>query len=549
MRAFALLLCLVLSTVSWAQPAGVDTTPPQIVSPPILTPNANPAAPLAARIALETDEPTRVVLILDDGVQARRVLAERQFRTQHQVAVLGVHPATSYTIQVIVSDAAGNRANAGGPLLWTTKPLPVGFPPLRVTTSSPNLMEPGYTLFNTNFSSPTIAGRGNFIVILDEAGRVVWLFQSRVGNNYEAVRLRNGNFMIIGSGLGAKTAEEVDLFGNIVHVWAAVGTGIPLPPGAIPVATDTFHHEFQELPEDEDGDFLALSTEMRVLPNYPTSEVDPTQTAPTGNVIGDVIVEFTRNGNIVRETKLLDILDPYRVVYNSLAGFFNDAYGVTTLDWSHGNAVVLDRADNSYIVSLRHQDAVVKIRRDTNEIVWILGAHDRWNAPWNAKLLTPLGTQFEWQFHQHSPHIAPWAPATNLTLFDNGNYRVIPPATPPPPSAWYSRAVEYRIDAANLTVEQMWAYGGLFDTTNPWFFSGFIGDADALANMGNVLVCDGAKNVPGQNKTYSRIVEVQRTNPAVPVFEVIVNDPTQASPSPYNWNTYRSQRIRSVYPD
>jgi hypothetical protein len=93
-----------------------------------------------------------------------------------------------------------------------------------------------------------------------------------------------------------------------------------------------------------------------------------------------------------------------------------------------------------------------------------------------------------------------------------------------------------------MTTQQVWEYRG----ATP-FFSGFLGDCDPQLLTNNVLITDGARQVPGQNKTFARLVEVDSASPANVVFEVIVNDPTVLPANPYNWNIYRSQRLPGIY--
>ena len=107
--------------------------------------------------------------------------------------------------------------------------------------------------------------------------------------------------------------------------------------------------------------------------------------------------------------------------------------------------------DDSVIVSVRHQDAVIKLSRETGELVWILGTHAGWGDRWKAYLLNPVG-EFEWPYHQHA------ARTTRdglLLLFDNGNDRAWPPETRTPDKEAYSRAVEFKIDEEQGTVEQV----------------------------------------------------------------------------------------------
>ena len=133
--------------------------------------------------------------------------------------------------------------------------------------------------------------------------------------------------------------------------------------------------------------------------------VDSTVVEPLANVIGDVIVEFRRDGTVVRRIPLLDVLDPYRVSYDSLGAYWDEHYGVTTRDWSHANALAFDAANDAWLVSLRHQDAIVQVRRN-GSLGWILGDPARWRAPWSWYLLSAPGGH-AWQYHQHAVQLMP----------------------------------------------------------------------------------------------------------------------------------------------
>ena len=63
--------------------------------------------------------------------------------------MLGLSPDTTYRITAEVEDADGLK-RVSAPWEWRTPPLPEGFPPLHVTVSRPQLMEPGVTLIPCN---------------------------------------------------------------------------------------------------------------------------------------------------------------------------------------------------------------------------------------------------------------------------------------------------------------------------------------------------------------------------------------------------------------
>ncbi len=58
--------------------------------------------------------------------------------------------------------------------------------------------------------------------------------------------------------------------------------------------------------------------------------------------------------------------------------------------------MIEDPQDDSVIVSLRHQYAVIKLDRKTGRLMWILGTPDAWMPPWDRYLLKPEGF-LQWQ--------------------------------------------------------------------------------------------------------------------------------------------------------
>jgi hypothetical protein len=395
--------------------------------------------------------------------------------------------------------------------------------------SQPEKMEPGVTLFN--LSSPRQSSLG-MLVAVNERGEVVWFYRSDRGIG-DARRMSNGNLLF----MEAVGAAEIDMLGNVLRRWSpARATLVEGDSMSIPVATDMFHHELYEMPS---GQFLTLSTELRMLSQYPSSETDPEAPPETADVAGDVLVEFRSDGTVQNQWSLLSILDPFRIGFGSLGGQWDLIYPEAvngTRDWSHANAIIHDPSDDSMIVSVRHQDAIVKIDHKTGNLIWILGEPGGWNPPWSRYLLRPAG-DVQWPYHQHAPMITPRG---TLLLFDNGNFRHRP--FDGRPNENYSRAVEYSIDREHMTVSEVWSYGGPGDEM---FFSNALGDADWMPLTGNVLITDGSRAEPSRGR-FARIVEVTHAQPARKVFEVIVRDAPASVP--LGWQVYRSERLSSLYP-
>lgn len=509
-----------------------------VMSAPGVTLAPNPWVPLAASVSLQTTEPTRVALRIQDGDRSWVVRDDVWSSSHPRIPVLGAYPGRTCSIDVDIEDRSGKVTRWPESLTFATSELPANFPPIKVTTLRPELMQSGWTLLHVY-----TAGRGDWLVALDEAGKVCWYLNDsllpRSGNrpSFLVNVLANGNFMLIVDRCGL---VEVTPLGDIRSAfWASNVQPCPDPTFYRQVPVDSFHHDVVLMPSDTDADFATLSTELRHYPNYPANVNAPGTTTPLASVIGDVIVELRRDGTVVRQTPLLDRLDPYRMCYDTLSNFWNDFYGVECADWSHANAIVHDATKDQWIVSLRHQDAVVRMDRLSGSIDWILGNHGGWTPQWLPLLLAPM-PGLEWQYHQHAPELQPDG---SLLMFDNGNNRAMPPTPGTGFFQSWSRAVAFAVDERHRTVAQTWAYGAPPGTGADSFYSFFVGDANQLAN-GNVLICDGGKlEGPPRLNTFGRVVEVTHTeNPRI-ALEVVVRD--EAATAPTSYFCYRAFRLPS----
>lgn len=541
---FLLLGCLVISSCG-------DSRPPSFVSGPRISPNPNPAVPLAAILEFSTDEPSRVVLIVSDGKEEREVDVNQDFTTDHRFPILGLAADKTYTLTVRAVDPSGNWVEAQDPLKYTTPVLPDDFPPLSVQVSQTDRMEPGVTLFEiTKRIGNQPDSDFHLVLAVNPQGEVVWYYRPDHPARYIHV-LSNRNLLYI----SGYRVIEATLTGEIVRRWHAArypndGKELDVPEGSIPVDVETFHHEVLQMPS---GNFLVISTELRVVDNFPTEVGNPGSPREKASVIGDVIVEFQPDGTIVNRWSLLDLMDPDRYGYSSAGNFWRTrGYGHIEgelKDWGHANSVFYNPPDDSVIVSVRLQDAVIKISRETGELIWILGTHAGWGDRWKPYLLNPVG-DFEWPYHQHA------ARTTRdglLLLFDNGNDRAWPPEARTPDKEAYSRAVEFKIDEEQGTVEQVWLYGGPGPGA---FFSSFVSEADLLPVTGNVLVTEGGltRNDQGEyasgreaTRYSTRIVEVTHSEAPEIVFELLIEDPS--AEHPMGWTVYRSERLPDLYPD
>jgi hypothetical protein len=512
-----------------------------------LAANPNPTVPLAAILSVATDEAATLTVGIDDGERQWSVSPSEEMAAQHEVPVFGMRAGRVHTITATLTDAKGN-ATTSETLTFETPALPDAFPTPRITVHNPEAMEPGVTLFNVNgrWDAEGNSAPANFspAVIVNDLGEVIWYYLPEGHRVHDIRRMPSGNFLYeIWPGTGGMV--EIDMLGNVLRRWHFTGTAKDPDEGSIPVATDTFHHDFAELPN---GNILLLSSENRVIDNWYTSETEAMAPRASENVIGDVIIEMTMDGEVLKEWKLHDILDPYRIAYNSLRkNFWNVHYdGVVegpVSDWTHGNAIIYEEEDNSFIMSLPYQDAVIKISMDSGELVWILGNHDNWREPWSEKLLTPVG-DVEWSYKHHA--ISHTENGTYL-LYDNGVARSSPFDDKMPLEDSFTRAVEYSVNEETMEVSQVWVYG----PDDEPFYARYLGDVDWQPQTDNILVTIGAQetNAEGVNappgpgtQRWARLVEVTHDQPAEKVWEMRLQEDDSG------WSIYRADRLPTLYP-
>lgn len=509
----------------------------------IIEPNPNPTVPLAAIVHVWGNDFVSVnVDIVGAAIPTHAEFRERE--RYHAIPIVGLAPGKMNSITITVD--GGSMGKESKTFRFQAPPLPPDFPPIKVNVSEPSAMEPGLTLFNVFQWNPFLIGvvvPQGWLIAVNAAGEVVWYHRPDAVPG-DARQLPNGHLRYEYDQTGF---VEIDVLGNDIARWHATGLGMPTPPGATTVESDTMHHDLQELPN---GQFLSLSTAVVPAPHYPTSEADPRAPRTDTTLIVDKVTEFDRQGKIVHEWFLDDLLDSYRLGYDSLSPFWDTLYRdqVTgTKDWSHANALVYSESDDGIVVSLRNQDALVKFSRSTGQLVWILGSPANWKSPWKEALLT-AAPGVEWFYHQHAPKVYPNG---RILLFDNGNFRASPPNARVAAKDNHSRVVVYRVDEATKTVKQEWSYGG---PDTEIFYSPFLGDADGLPITGNVLVTDGGRVTDNQGVAndaillghkWARVFEVTGEAKPRKVFEVQIK---AANPIGFaGWSVYRAERIPSLY--
>jgi len=452
--------------------------------------NPNGYSPLTATLKVNTNQAVSATITVKGKDNPRTDISKTYTITDTTLQclpIVGLYP--DYNNQIEVAFAREGELLQTEELFILTTALSPHIPNIEIDIRVSDRIKPGLNLVNSFSNNGEPVPQRPFM--FDEEGEVRWYLDyaghPQLGNLFYDVgliRLRNGNFAFGDGNSGA--IYEVNVFGDVLNSWPFRGFG--------------FHHTLLEKPN---GNFVVTVNDW----SKPTRE--------------DVIIEIDRtSGEIANLWDLNLSLERERRALE-VEGINLD------VDWFHANGLFYDIATDEIIVSGRFQ-CVVKLN-SSNEVKWILAPHRGWTTSGNGIqldqfLLTPLDsdnqsitdpsvrdgaishTDFDWNWFQHSPQILPNG---NLLLFDNGfarNYKTWP---------WYSRAVEYKIDEAAKTVQQVWSYGA--DRSE--IFSSIVSSVRYHEDENTVLMSPGAAGFFGAN--FGKIIEVDRATNQV-LFEATI---------------------------
>ncbi|MGY4384172.1 arylsulfate sulfotransferase [Pedobacter sp. UYP24] len=521
MKKYQLAFCLLFMILSCRKDKTIET--PKEPEPttvdfviPVEAIKLNPSgnAPLAALVEFTTEITghTDIIIKGKNGDGSDVMQSFKDNTTTHAIPIVGLYPNYKNTVEIIVTDSKQNKAKSS--INITTGALPEKMPNyIHIELASLAKMESGMNLVSSFSSFPAAP---QIPYILDSYGEIRWYLDFRNNPDLKNLfydcgisRLANGNYCFVDQSSGK--IYEVDILGKIVHTWLLGGY--------------VFHHDIFEKPN---GNFLVS-----------VSKPGSTHTNG-GSTKEDFIIEISRSGgSIVNVWDLRESLNEYRTVLT------NDSN-----DWIHVNGIVFDPSDNTIIISGRTQ-GVVKLTAD-NRVKWILGPHRSWGVnrkgeDLNQFLLKPIDaagnlitdgdvlegtknhTDFEWNWYQHSPQLMPTG---NLLLFDNGDIRNFNSSAP----THYSRAVEYKINQNNMTVQQVWTYGKERGETT---FSRIISSVKYLPGKDHILFSPGY-GVPNGTGFGGKIVEVDYKTKDL-VFQASIS-------SANGWGFHRAIRME-LYPN
>jgi hypothetical protein len=302
---------------------------------------------------------------------------------------------------------------------------------------------PGYTLFpcmeiiiaNESMQSGSM-GSGK-VLIVDDEGTVV----NQLDDSMHSIhKFLNSTTLMMG---GSDGWMELWNFKTDVRVT------LPVPAG---------HHELDYNPITDTFMVLETATSGEMWDGLP--------------VIYDTISEYSWEGDLLWQWDAR-VHYPFNSTIHTTLGFNYTFRGYA--DWMHANSFVWDKVENTIWVNVRNQDTLLKIDKDTDEIIWKAGRHG------NFTVLDINGTEVDTIFNY--PHSLEWIGGNRYVLFDNGLFNPDIPSSMTRNGTGISGFIEFEIDEENQTLTEVWSWYALNST---YYFSESGGDADRLPN-GNTI--------------------------------------------------------------
>jgi arylsulfate sulfotransferase len=396
---------------------------------------------------------------------------------------------------------------------FTTGTVPADtLPALTATTTSGMTPQSGVELLDL-IATPATSSK-IIMAVTDLSGNVLWTYDPGLaaGTGADPIKLMpNGHFLINFSGApdGVNSVlQEVDLTGQVIWQMTAAQLNQALAAATCTGCNITVvgtHHDFVVLPN---GHLILIASTTQVVSGT--------------TVTGDVLIDLDQNRKPVWVWNEFDHLDINRRPYQYP-------------DWTHTNAVIYSADDGNLIISIRHQNWLVKIDYDngagTGDILWHLGYQGDFTLL-NAGGSTDTNPT-DWFYAQHGPSFTTsnTTGKFSLVLFDNGDDRGVAVIAGGTCGVAGQPACYSTVPLLNLDETAKTATLAFNPTAQGYSFFG--GNAEVL-NNGNVEY-DECATTPNGN---AAIFEVTQTSPPQTVWQMQIT----------GQYAYRGMRIPSLYP-
>ena len=382
-------------------------------------------SPLTAMAVFSTEEEVGGTVTVKGKSSENDITGTFEAAKDHIVPIYGLYNGDTTTVEITLDSGESASYEVA------TEAVQADYGEIKAEVSDPD----SYDYSNLTFLCSAMGS----VYGVDAAGDI--RFYTTIGGVLGVHQLENGHLMMPASYV-LKTSYykegliEVDLNGRIYREYAVPGGQ---------------HHDFRELPN---GNLLVASD------------------SPDLSSVEDYVVEIDRTtGEVVWELDMKDILD---IEDGQSASMESD--GSDEEDWFHNNGLWYDEANDLILLSARHKDAIVAVKKSDKNIAWILGDPTGWENTDGDLFFTLEGEDSEWFYAQHNVTMLDNG---DIMLFDNGTAKVkrINNDDRVTGDDVYSRAVIYHIDTDAMTATQVYEYGK--ERGSDWY-SDWISGVDSL---------------------------------------------------------------------
>lgn len=345
---------------------------------------------------------------------------------------------------------------------------PPGTSPVTITVPNGQTPQSGIEMYET-----AVPHESAQAFATDLQGNVIWTYTHSDGTTQDIVQpikpMPNGHFLVLISYASSSqlhnvpiksgtidVVREIDLAGNTIRQIALSDLSAALTAKGYTFTLGSFHHDVLILPN---GHWVLLVSEYKSfnnLPGYPG----------TTNVLGDLLVDVDTKGQPVW-------------VWDSFAHLDINRHPYLFPDWTHSNSLLYSTDDHNLVLSMRHQNWVIKIDYEdgagSGNVLWRLGEGG------DFKLVNGVDPT-DWFYAQHGLDYfsANTSGVFRLGVMDNGDDRPTPDGsicgkTGEPPC--YSTASVLEVDEGNRTATLVYHYN-----PSPSLYSYFGGDVRSLIN-------------------------------------------------------------------
>jgi arylsulfate sulfotransferase len=435
------------------------------------------------------------------------------------IFVAGMRANTTYHMRAVTEMSDGSTAADSDQTFQTSDFKTSILPKIEITKPPGMTPQPGIELLDSTNSS-AVGYLQAYATDLD--GNVIWGYDYADRDANSIIQpiqpLPNGNMAMVISYASqfeftpdkkskVNVVREINLAGETVRDLTIGDLNQRMAAAGHPLQLLDFHHELTVLPN---GHWLTLASVFKQFTDLPGT------TGPT-NVLGDVVIDLDQNWNPVWVWNTFDHLDVNR-------------RPLDFPDWTHSNAILYLPGDGNLLVSMRHQNWIVKVNYSNGagngDVIWRLGNEG------DFQLVNGNAPQ-DWSYAQHDPQLQGDSSVGvfRISVMDNGNDRAFPDGVQcdaaGQPACLYSTVPIYEIDETAKTATLVF-----HQITPPSQYSSYGGSTTRLAN-GNVEydLCN-EPNLSGLVQEVTTEAQPQM------VWQMFVS----------NQNLYRARRIPSLYP-